>query len=151
MSDFKKLCDLVTAEINKEVAKGSLSPDTIRTIGAGIDVLKDIKEMERDDKMEEQGYSEHYPNRGWNIMPYYAYDDMSMASYAPRRRDDMGRFMRSRDSYDGSYDEMYDGRSNRRGYSRDAKIEQLEDMMNHAKNDAERESIRKLIVQMENG
>jgi hypothetical protein len=80
-------------------------------------------------------------------MPYYAYDDGM--SYA-RRRDDMGRFMRSRDSYDGSYDD-YDGRGNRRGYSRDAKIEQLEDMMNHAKNDAERESIRKLIVQMENG
>ena len=149
MGDFKKLCDLVTAEINKEVAKGSLSPDTIRTIGAGIDVLKDIKDMERDDKMEEQGYSGHYPERGWQVMPYYAYDDGM--SYA-RRRDSMGRYMRSRDSYDdGSYDEMYDGRSNRRGYSRDAKIEQLEDMMNHAKNDAERESIRKLIVQMENG
>lgn len=150
MGDFKKLCDLVTAEINKEVAKGSLSPDTIRTIGAGIDVLKDVKEMERNEKMDEQGYSGHYPERGYNIMPYYfqsmPYDDGM--SYA-RRRDDMGRFMRSRDSYDGSYDD-YEGRSNRRGYSRDAKIEQLEDMMNHAKNDAERESIRKLIVQMEN-
>jgi len=147
MEDYKKLCTLILGEVNKEVAKNSLSPDAMRTIGVAIDTLKDIKEMERDERMEEQGYSEHYPNRGWNIMPYYAYDDMS---YAPRRRDDMGRFMRSRDSYDGSYDD-YEGRSNRRGYSRDAKIEQLEDMMNHAKNDAERESIRKLIVQMENG
>lgn len=149
MEDYKKLCTLILGEVNKEVAKNSLSPDAMRTIGVAIDTLKDIKEMERNEKMDEQGYSEHYPNRGWNIMPYYAYDDMNMASYAPRRRDDMGRFMRSRDSYDGSYDD-YEGRSNRRGYSRDAKIEQLEDMMNHAKNDAERESIRKLIVQMEN-
>lgn len=147
MEDYKKLCTLILGEVNKEVAKNSLSPDAMRTIGVAIDTLKDIKEMERDEKMEEQGYSEHYPNRGWNIMPYYAYDDMS---YAPRRRDDMGRFMRSRDSYDDSYDD-YGGRSNRRGYSRNSSIEQLEEMMNHAKNDAERESIRKLIVQMENG
>lgn len=151
MGDFKKLCSLIEAEIAKEVNKGSLAPDTIRTIGAGIDVIKDVKQMERDEKMDEQGYSGHYPERGYNIMPYYIHDGMPYddgMSYA-RRRDSMGRFMRSRDSYDdGSYDDM--SRS-RRGYSRDEKIDTLERMMENAKNDTERESIRKLILQMENG
>ena len=143
MGDFKKLCSLIETEISKEVNKGSLSPDSIRTIGYGIDVIKDIKEMERDEKMDENGYSGHYPERGYNIMPYYFQSMPYDESYAPRRRDDMGRFMRSRDSYDDSYE------YSRRGYSRNAKVSDLERMMDDAKTDAEREAIRKVILQME--
>lgn len=73
-------------------------------------------------------------------------------------------------SYEGSYDMMYDGRSNarngrmnrgsyarnrdargrysRRGYSRDGMVEELEDLMNEASTEQEKEAIRRCIEQM---
>lgn len=137
MEKFDRLCNLISAEIEKEVVKGSLSPDTIRTIGYGIDILKDLKEIEAMEEASHDGYSGHYPERGWNIRPYYSYDEMDMRmamdgndrSYA-QRRDSMGRYSR--------------------GYSRDERIDTLQRMMDDAKSESERESIRKLILQMEN-
>jgi len=136
MGDYKKLCDLLEREIDKEVAKGSLTPDSVRTLGAAIDIVKDVKTIEA---MEEEygGYSGHYPNRGY--MPYYAYDmEMDGRSYAPRRRDSMGRYSRD------------DGGSYRQEYSRESKIDQLQRMMDESKDPSEKESIRRLIVHMEN-
>ena len=143
MGDYKELCDLIDREIAKETAKQSLTPDTVRTIGYAVDILKDIAELKKMDMEMEQGYSGHYPERGWSVTPFYAYDnDMSMdrQSYA-QRRDGMGRYMRS---YDGSY------RGGRGGYSRDEQIDSLRKMMDGAKNEQEREAIRKAIVTMEN-
>ena len=137
MDDYKKLCDLIHHEIDKEVNKGSLTPDSIRTIGYAIDVVKDIKTIEAMEEYGDDGYSGHYPDKGWRVMPYYAYDDMPERSYA-RRRDSMGRYSRDNHEWHG-------------GYSRDENIDHLERMMNTAKSDQEREAIRKLIVQMENG
>ena len=137
MSDYKELCDLIDREIAKETAKQSLTPDTVRTIGYAVDILKDIAELKKMDMEMEQGYSGHYPDRGWTVQPYYSYDEMPMdgQSYA-RRRDSMGRF-RSYDSYRG-------GR-----YSRDEEIDHLRRMMAEAKSDQERESLRKAISAME--
>lgn len=136
MDDYKKLCDLVKREIDKEVAKGSLTPDSIRTIGYAIDVVKDIKTIEAMEEYGDDGYSGHYPDKGWRVMPHYAYDEMPERSYA-RRRDSMGRY--SRDDYDSSY----------RGYSRDEKIDHLQRMMDESKDPDEKETIRRLIVKME--
>jgi hypothetical protein len=137
MGYMEKLEELIHKEVDKEVAKGSLTPDSIRTIGYGIDVIKDLREIEKCDMEMSEGYSGHYPNRGYNIMPYYAYDDMSMdgRSYA-RRRDSMGRY--SRDD------------SPSMGYSRENKIDQLQRMMDSASDPEERETYRRLIVRMEN-
>ena len=137
MEDYKKLCELIHREIDKEVAKNSLTPDSVRTIGYAVDVLKDIKTIEA---MEDEygGYSGHYPERGWQVRPFYSYNDMPDNSYA-RMRDSMGRYSRD-DMPDGSY----------RGYSRNNKIENLERMMNEAKDPEEREMYRKLIVKAEN-
>lgn len=124
MHDLGKLKDLVYREIDKEVEKGTLTPDTVRTIGCAVDILKDISTI---DAMEDYGEDEY---SGRYHMPYYAYDDMGDRSYA-RKRDRMGRF-------------------SRRGYSRDDKIEHLERMMNEARDEGEKELYRKLIVRMEN-
>lgn len=138
MHDLEKLETLICAEIDKEVAKNSLTPDTVRTIGYAVDILKDIKTMRKDEMEMEEGYSGHYPGRGYNIMPYYAYDDgMDGRNYA-RRRDSMGRYSRG-----GSYA--------RGDYSRDEKIDRLHRMMDEAESDAEREAYRKAIIQLENG
>lgn len=127
MKDYSKLCMLVDAEIDKEVAKGSLTPETIRTIGYAIDVIKDIKTIEAMES--EYGYSGHYPERGWNVRPYYSYEDAPDYSYA-RRRDSMGRYSRED------------------GYSR--KMDDLERMMNEARSEDERELYRKLIEKERN-
>jgi hypothetical protein len=136
MGDYKKLCDLLDREIDSEVAKGKLTPDSVHVLGAAIDIVKDIKTIEA---MEEEygGYSGHYPNRGY--MPYYAYDaGMDGMSYAPRRRDSMGRYSRDMDN------------SYRQDYSRESKIDQLQRMMDESKDPNEKESLRRLIVHMEN-
>lgn len=134
--DMHKLEELIGREIDKEVAKGSLTPDSIRTIGYAVDVVKDLREIEKCDKEMQEGYSGHYPQRGYNIMPYYSYDDMDGRSY--QRRDSMGRYSR-------------DGGSYREGYSRDEKIDHLEKMMNEAKDPEEKEMYRKLLIRTENG
>ena len=139
MGDYKKLCDLLDREIDSEVAKGKLTPDSVRVLGAAIDIVKDIKTIEA---MEEEygGYSGHYPDRGY--MPYYAYDaGMDGMSYAPRRRDSMGRYSR---------DGQMNGSSYRQDYSRESKIDQLQRMMDESKDPNEKESLRRLIVHMEN-
>ena len=138
--DMRKLEELIGREIDKEVAIGSLTPDSIRTIGYAVDVVKDLREIEKCDKEMQEGYSGHYPQRGYNIMPYSYADPMMMQdnSFA-QRRDSMGRYSRDGGSY-------RDG-----GYSRDEKIDHLEKMMNEAKDPDEREMIRKLIIKAENG
>lgn len=139
MTDYTKLdrlSDLIMKEIEAETNKGSLTPDSVRTIGYGVDILKDITCMKKDESEMDKGYSGHYPNRGYNIMPY-SYEDMGIdgRSYA-RRRDSMGRY--SRDD------------SPSMGYSRENKIDQLQRMMDSASDPEERETYRRLIVRMEN-
>lgn len=141
MNDYEKLdklSNLIYSEIENETKKGSLTPETVRTIGYAVDILKDITCMKKDETEMSGGYSGHYPQRGYNITPYYSYDDRMMPdmSYA-QRRDRMGRY-----SSDNGYD---DG-----GYSRGNDVEHLKRMMNTARNEQERESLRKLIAQMEN-
>ena len=87
--------------------------------------------MRKDEREMSDGYSGHYPNRGYNIMPYYSYDDMDGRSY--QRRDSMGRYSRD--------DRMYDDR----GFSRGSKAEHIQLMMDEATDPEERELYRKLL------
>ena len=134
MNDYEKLdklSNLIYSEIENETKKGSLTPETVRTIGYAVDILKDITCMKKDETEMSNGYSGHYPQRGYNITPYYSYDDRMMPemSYA-RRRDSMGRYSRED------------------GYSR--KMDDLERMMNEARSEDERELYRKLIEKERN-
>lgn len=157
MRDMNKLEELIYKEIDKEVTKGSLNPESMKAIGDGIDVIKDILEMEKCEMEIEQGYSGHFPQRGYNIMPYmygsYEGGGGSNESYArggggsyARRRDSMGRFSREGG---GSYENSY-RRGGGGGYSRDEKIDSLQRMMDEASDPDEREAYRRLIVKMEN-
>ena len=139
MADMRKLEELIYKEIDKEVAKGSLTPETMKTIGCAVDTIMDIHKIEKIDMEMEEGYSGHYPQRGYNIQPYYSYEDGG--SYAPRRRDSMGRYSRDGQMNDSSY---------RQDYSRESKIDQLQRMMDESKDPNEKESLRRLIVHMEN-
>lgn len=136
MADMRKLEELIHKEIDKEVAKGSLTPETMKTIGCAVDTVLDIHRIEKLDMEIEEGYSGHYPQRGYTVEPYYSYTDGG-ESY--RKRDSMGRF--SRDMMD------------RRGYSRDqgmSKVDQLQKMMDETTDPEEKETMRRLILHMEN-
>ena len=101
-----------------------LTPDTVKTIGMAVDIMKDISTIEGMEQYTE-GYSGHYPERGWSVTPMYSYENRMRNDYS-RRRDNMGR------------------------YSRSDEIEHLERMMQDAKSDSERDSLRKAIIALEN-
>ena len=119
---FERLERLICQEIDKETDKNMLTPDTVKTIGMAVDIMKDISTIEGMEQYAE-GYSGHYPERGWSVTPYYSYGERHDNSYARRG---MGR------------------------YSRDSEIEHLERMMQDAKSDSERDSLRKAIIALEN-
>jgi len=82
-----------------------------------------------------EGYSNGYSNGYYPRYPYYMYDGEMGNSYARGRganakRDSMGRYSRD------------DGYSMNDGYSRDTK-EELRMMMDRAKDEREREALRK--------
>ena len=112
-------------------------------MGELIDIKKDLSTIEA---------MEEYPSYS-NMMPTWEY----ARDYRPR--DSMGRFRRSYDN--GSYnyyddnETSYDNYSSyNRRYSRDdGKTEVLEDLrykMEHAKNDNERETFKKMMQQIKN-
>ena len=115
-------------EINE---KDSLDKNTLEMMGELIDAAKDYYEITM--RAEYPEYSHGYSRDGYSRNDYsmrndYMYDGNQ--SYA-RRRDSRGRYSR--------------------GYSRgDDVIAKLEEKMNNATTDQEREKYRKMIIEMEN-
>ena len=139
MGDMRKLEELIVREIDEEVAKGSLTPETMKTIACAVDTIMDIHKIEKMDMEMEEGYSGHY-ERGYNVMPFYYGSYGEDGESHARKRDAMGRYSR---------DMMVD----RRGYSRDqgmSKVDQLQKMMDETTDPEEKETMRRLILHMEN-
>ena len=114
--------EMLHKELNDIVQKGELSAGSLETIDKLLNAIKNA------DK----------------IIMYERFDDGSDYSYAPRKRDAMGRYSRDyRDNRDWihgrySYDE-----------GKDEKIAMLRDMLNESRTDDERRMIQKLINHME--
>lgn len=138
----------------KKAGDGKLSAGDLEYIHKLTDTIKNIDKIEM---LEEDGG--HSQNGGnWMARGMYgghSYDEDG-SSYARRKRDSMGRY--SRDG--GNYSENgQDGYSERRHYVRghysraDAKehmIDKMEEMMDMATTDKEREAIRQCISKIEN-
>ena len=123
-------------EIN---AKESLDKNTLEMMGELLDAAKDMYTV--------QMYAEYPPERG---MGDYSRNEYSMRGYSGNDYS-----MRNGDyMYDGnqSYARRRDSRGRySRGYSRgDDMIAKLEEKMNNATTDQEREKYRKMIIEMEN-
>lgn len=138
---IEELRDMLCEELDKIAKKGELSAGMLETVDK---LTHSIKSIDTIMAMEEAGYSEDGGS--------YEYD----GSYARgrgenARRDSMGRY--SRNSYArGNQGVVRGGGRNNRGYSRDDKewmVEQLEDMMEEAKDSKTKEALRKAIRQME--
>lgn len=124
--------DMLCDELEDIVKKNDLSMNNLDIIDTAVDVIKDIHTISamEQEYPSENGYSQGYYGR----MPIYMYDEgMTGNSYARGRganapRDSRGRYMT-------------------RGYSGDTKDE-LERLMDMAKDDREREAIRSAIDHM---
>lgn len=145
---YDQVKDMLCDELKDLVKRKELTPNSLEVIDTSIDILKDIatiKAMEIE--FPEDGYSEDggYSNGYYRRMPYYMYDDPGMAmnngysrtgvvyargggrgSSAPR--DSRGRYMSG-------------------GYSGDTR-EELQNLMDTAKDDREREAIRAALDHM---
>lgn len=123
----EKLCD----ELEEIASKGELGAGDLEIVHKLTDTIKNLDKIE----MLEDGYSQ---GGDWEIEGR-AYNRGN--SYARRKRDSMGRYSR-------------DGRMMRGGYSRhdskEAMMDQMEDLMAQAGSEKEREAIRRCMTQLEN-
>ena len=122
------------------------SREEIDSVYKLIDIVKDIHCIWAYEDEEEGGYSEE----GRSYRGGYGYDggtSMARGRGQNARRDSMGRYSRD--------DGMRGGRSYRDGYSRgDARseyIDHLHEMMENAPDENTRQSIKRMIDQMEKG
>lgn len=135
MHIYEDALDMVEEEIDKIVKKEELDDKCLEYLYKLVDISKDIETIMAM-RGEYGGYSEDgYSMRG---RPYYSYDD-GMNGHSYRRRDSMGRY--SRDYRHGGY--------MGNGYSREGDLRmRLEQMMNEATTDHERDAIRNALDRM---
>ena len=128
----EKLCD----ELEEIARKGELGAGDLEIVHKLTDTIKNLDKIEM---LEDGGYSQA---GDWEIEGR-AYNRGS--SYARRKRDSMGRY--SRDWRD---DRMMPNRMYSRADAKDEMMDQMEDLMNKAGSEREREAIRRCMNQLEN-
>lgn len=124
---YENIEDMLCKELEEIGRKGELTSNNLDVMYKSLDIIKDIYAV---DGMKQSGYSNEYANDYSEryMRPMYAYDGHSY--------DDRGR---------GKYAERDSmGRYSSEGYSRDSEAE-LQAMMNRAKDDREREVLRKAL------
>lgn len=143
MEHLEGILKLADKELEAIINNGKFrSRDEIDSVYKLVDIAKDINEIWcMEDDMDGESYDD-----GMRSMRGSYNDGISYArGRRNARRDSQGRYSRD---YRGSYN---DGRSYR-GYSRDGKeeyVEQLRDMMENAPDSETRQSIQRMITQME--
>ena len=137
-----KLLEMLEYELDKEVAKGDLTPTMLDRVHKMTDTIKNIKKIEM---LDEVGDLDEYSERGYGSYGSSYRDGhrgISDTSYANRKRDSLGRYARR------------DGYSERRRYSRaegkEDMIMQIEDMMNDASSDKERQALERCMNALQN-
>lgn len=143
MQEFDNIKDMVYCEIDEISHQGKLDMNSLKALGELVDILKDIGSVEmfeeginiQDDEYSLNGYGRGNGGYSQRRMPIY-YNDGN--SYRNGRNNNGG----------------YSGYSRRGGYSRDdAKqhiVQKLENLMNEANDQKDRDSIQRLIAEMEN-
>lgn len=143
MQEFDNIKDMIYCEIDDISHKNQLDMNTVKVLGELVDILKDIGSVE----MFEEGIQVQDDDYSFAN----GYSRNNGGGYSQRR---MPIYYEGGNSYRGrGYNSGY-SRRGRSGYSRDdAKehmIHKLETLMNEAQDEKDRESIHKLIEQMEN-
>lgn len=153
MDAIKDLKTLLEKEIMKVTSKGDITPTELKSVGEAVDILKDIETICAMKEYGDDDASYAMSNRGYSSRGSYNY-----------------RYPMYRDSYE-SYDDMsyrqsraqgggQGGSSNARGRSRDSysrhaekeeMIFKLEQMLNKAQSEDERNTIMECIDKLERG
>lgn len=126
MEYMDKLKDKICKELDEYASKPGMSSGDLEAIHKLSDTIKNLDKIEM---LEDDGYSQA---GDWDGRVSYARG----SSYRGRKRDSMGRYSRS-------------GRYSRADASEHMMME-LEEAMNAASNDREREIIRRAMSQLEN-
>ena len=135
MKVYDKIKDMLCDELETISKQKELSQGNLEIVDTAIDIIKDIHTIEAMEQ--EYGHDDGYSQGYYGRMPYYIYDDGMMptgGSYARGRGGNVPRDMRGRYMSDN-------------GYSRDTKDE-LQQLMNNAQNEHEREAIRRALDSM---
>ena len=151
---YEDLCEMLESELNTITKKGELTKESLELIDKLTHAIKSvttIKAMEEADKWggenSYRGYSRGYANNSYGANSYNSYDGgMSNAYSRDYSRDNSYDGRRGRDG-DG------DGRYSERGYSRANEKEhmmmKLEKMMDDTINPQERQTIQKVMQQLQ--
>ena len=139
MKSMHELREMLCKELDKIAEMGELSAGSLEAVHKLTDTIKNIDKIEM---LEDGGYSHaidwmdgrvydqdsSYARRGRHyVRGHYSRDD---GEYSQRRRDSRGRYSR-----DGAKEHM---------------VGQLEEIMEHAETEKEREAIRRCMTQLEN-
>ncbi len=136
MDSLERIREMIYDEIDEMANQGQLTVDCVHILSEMIDIVKDCAEIKMYDEADfSQFQDDYYRNGGYSQRrPMMYYDNNSY------RNGSYGR--------NGGY-----SRRGRGGYSRDdAKehmIHKLENLMNEAQDQKDKDSIKKLIDQME--
>lgn len=138
---MEKIKDMLCEELDEYAKKGELSAGALDTIHKITDTIKNLDKIEMLE--DDGGYSERY-------YPYEMYFDGGN-SYA-RRRDSRGRYTRDggrgRDGRDSGASYAR-GRSYSRDEGKESMIKKLEDMIDMASTDKEREALNHCVDMLE--
>ena len=135
MKTLYDLKDMLCDELDEIGKKGEMSAGDLETVHKLTDTIKNIDKIEMLE--EDDGYSR---DGDWEMEGRGSYNRGS--SYRGRKRDSMGRYSRT--------GRMYPDRVYSRDSAKDRMMEHLEDMMQEAGSEKEREAIRRCMNQLEN-
>lgn len=144
MHSLEQLKEMLMSELEEFARKGELSAGSLETINKLADTIKNLCKIEM--YSEEGEYSERGYSRRGGSYAGGSYGGGGGGSYA-QRRDSMGRYSREGGSYAR-------GRGGRGGYSRDEEKEsmrdQIEELMESANNEKERQALQRAMNALSN-
>lgn len=139
MESLNKLKEMLHCEIDKIAGQGELTTGSLESVGKLLDAIKDIDEIsmhEGEDGYSQRGYGgqiTYYPNDMY-------YDNGNMGRGMSQRGGRSYRNNMNMNSYRGM-NSYADGK--------DHMLDQLQEMMDNATNERERQAIQKCIRQIE--
>lgn len=132
---YEDVKNMLCKELEEIGRKGELTSNNLEVMYKSVDIIKDLETIEA---MKQGGYSNEYSGEYSErfMRPMYAYEGSYGGSY--NSYDNRGRGKYAERDSQGRY-------SSERGYSRDSESE-LQAMMDRAKDDREREVLRKALA-----
>ena len=136
MQEFDNIKDMIYCEIDDISHQGKLDMNTVKVLSELVDILKDVGSIEMFEEGiniqdDDYNYSRGYSQRR---MPVYYNDNGNSYGYRNNRNSGYSRRGRSEYSRESSKDHM---------------INKLHELMMEANNQSDKDSIQRLIDQME--